>query len=209
MTYQTSEAREEFDRWSRRYDRSLVQKLLFKPAHRMMLDVLGPTCRTILDVGCGTGRFAARALRHLAGARVWGLDLSSGMLDRCQERCLQFDRRLQIVQGDSQRLPFADSTFDAVTCAHSFHHYPHQERVAREMHRVLRPGGRLVIVDGDRDRLWGRLVFNVIVVLMEGAVKHLTGDAFRELYVQTGFDEIQQRRGGLLPFVLTVGRALK
>ncbi len=210
MTYQTSAAREEFDSWSRRYDRSFLQKWLFKPAHRMILEVLEPNCRNILDVGCGTGRFAARVLKHLAGARVWGLDLSSGMLDRCQERCRELDGRLQIVQGDSERLPFADDTFDAVTCSHSFHHYPHQERVVREMHRVLRPGGRLVIVDGDRDRLWGRLVFNVIVVMLEGAVKHLTADAFRDLYQRTGFEDIRQRRrGGLLPFVLTAGRALK
>jgi ubiquinone/menaquinone biosynthesis C-methylase UbiE len=210
MSYQTSEAREEFDRWSRRYDRSLLQKFLFKPSHRMILEALAPDSRNILDVGCGTGRFAARLLKHFAEARVWGVDLSSGMLARCQDRCLSLDGRLQVVQGDSERLPFADNTFDAVTCAHSFHHYPHQERALQEMHRVLRPGGRLVIVDGDRDGLWGRLVFDVIVVLMEGAVRHLSGEAFRDLYHQAGFTDVRQcRRGGLLPFLLTAGRAVK
>ena len=60
-----------------------------------------------------------------------------------------------------------------------FHHYPRQDVVAAEMHRVLRPGGRLYIIDGDRDRLWGRLVYDVVVVMMEGAVKHLSRAAFR------------------------------
>jgi ubiquinone/menaquinone biosynthesis C-methylase UbiE len=210
MSYRTSEAVEEFDRWSRRYDRSLLQKLLFKPTHRMMLEALTPDSRRVLDVGCGTGRFAARLLKRFGEARVWGVDLSPGMLERCQDRCLTLDGRLQVVRGDSERLPFADDSFDAVTCAHSFHHYPHQERVLQEMYRVLRPGGRLIIVDGDRDRLWGRLVFDVVVVLMEGKVCHLSGEAFRDLYGATGFEDVRQRRrGGLLPVLMTVGRAAK
>ncbi len=210
MSYRTTDALAEFERWSRRYDRSLLQKLLFKPAHRMMLDVLGTGPAKILDIGCGTGRFAARLLKRQPAARVWGLDLSPGMLGRCRQRGRALGGRLQVVQGDSERLPFADDTFDAVTCAHSFHHYPRQQTVLREMHRVLRPGGRLLIVDGDRDRVWGRLVFDVVVVLLEGPVRHLSGAAFRELYRRSGFVDVwQRRRGGLLPFVLTAGRAAK
>jgi ubiquinone/menaquinone biosynthesis C-methylase UbiE len=210
MSYQTAEARTEFDRWSRRYDRSLLQKFFFKPSHRMMLEILGPETEKILDIGCGTGKFASRLLKRCARARVWGLDLSDGMLRRCQDRCRTLGGRLQIVQADSEKLPFARDAFDAVTCSHSFHHYPHQERVVREMHRVLRPGGRLLIVDGDRDRWWGNFVFNFVVVLLEGAVNHLSGEAFRALYDKVGFEDIRQfRRGGPLPFLLTVGRARK
>jgi ubiquinone/menaquinone biosynthesis C-methylase UbiE len=210
MSYQTKDALAEFERWSRRYDRSWLQKWFFKPAHRMMLEVLGPGPVDLLDIGCGTGRFASRLLKRQPGARVWGLDLSPGMLGRCRLRGQALGGRLQVVQGDSARLPFASNTFDAVTCAHSFHHYPQQEGVVREMHRVLRPGGRLLIVDGDRDRLWGRFVFDVVVVLLEGAVRHLSGASFRALYREAGFADVwQRRRGGLLPFLLTAGRAVK
>src|SRR5438128_456431 len=80
MPYQTADARREFDRWSRRYDRTWLQRYFFKPSHRMLLETLGDDDRDILDVGCGTGRFAARVLRHFPLARVWGLDLSDGML---------------------------------------------------------------------------------------------------------------------------------
>jgi ubiquinone/menaquinone biosynthesis C-methylase UbiE len=132
------------------------------------------------------------------------------MLSQYQQRSAELGIAADVVQGDSERLPFADDTFDVVTCAHSFHHYPHQDRVVTEMHRVLRPGGRLLIIDGDRDGLWGRLVFDVVVVLMEGPVRHLTGRAFQELYHDCGFTDVsQQRRGGPLPFLMTVGRAVK
>ena len=61
-----------------------------------------------------------------------------------------------------------------------------------------------------RDRWWGRLIFDVLVVLMEGRVKHLTGRAMVGLYQEAGFADIEQfRRGGPAPFLLTIGRAVK
>jgi ubiquinone/menaquinone biosynthesis C-methylase UbiE len=117
---------------------------------------------------------------------------------------------LPLVQADSERLPFADNSFDAVTCSHSFHHYPQQEQVLREIYRVLRPDGRAMIIDGDRDGLWGRLVFDGIVVMMEGQVHHLSARDARRLYGRVGFADIaQRRRGGPLPFLLTTGIAAK
>jgi ubiquinone/menaquinone biosynthesis C-methylase UbiE len=210
MTYQTSEACREFDRWSGRYDRDVLQLLFFRPSHRMLLENIRADDRRILDIGCGTGQFAAAVHKRCPQARVYGLDLSGQMLRQGAKRCDGAGGAIQLVQGDSARLPFADDAFDVVTCAHSFHHYPSQSNVLAEMHRVLRPGGRLMIVDGDRDRWWGRILFDGIVVMIEGQVRHLSSRAFRSLYRRTGFDDIRQRRRrGPLPFLLTVGRAAK
>src|SRR5262249_58080206 len=122
------------------------------------------------------------------------IDLSDGMLRQCSTRCEATGGRLHLVQGDSERLPFCNDTFDVVTCTHSFHHYPHQERVVAEMYRVLRPGGRLLILDGDRDRLWGKLLYDVFIVMMEGPVKHLTSSAFQSVYRGAGFDAVEHTR---------------
>jgi ubiquinone/menaquinone biosynthesis C-methylase UbiE len=208
MAYRTDDARFEFDGWSRRYDRDPLQNLLFKPSHRMLLESVRPRDRRILDIGCGTNRFAARVMKRFPHIQVVGMDLCGRMLRRSQQRCR--DGELHLVQGNSERLPFADNTFDVVTCSHSFHHYPKQGQVVAEMHRVLKPSGRLMIIDGDRDRWWGRLIFDVLVVLMEGRVRHLTGQAFQVLYQANGFENIiQRRRGGPLPFLLTIGEAVK
>ncbi|HXG10254.1 MAG TPA: class I SAM-dependent methyltransferase [Gemmataceae bacterium] len=210
MVYQTADSRRQFDRWSSRYDRDWLQTFFFEPAHRMVLEELTAADRRVLDVGCGTGRLAAAILGRFPAAQVWGLELSDGMLRECRKLKELAGGRLHLVQGDSERLPFADDAFDVVTCTHCFHHFPYQDRVAAEMHRVLRPGGRLLIIDGDRDRWWGRLLFDVLVVLVEGPVRHLTSEGFRQLYRASGFDQIsQRRRGGPLPFVLTCGRAVK
>lgn len=145
MSYDRAQATREFSHWSVCYDRSVLQWLLFGPAHQAIVARLrakpgdGPTA--ILDVGCGTGVFAARIALALPRATIWGVDLVDGMLISGRERWHALCERAVPVQGDSERLPFADGAFDVVTCANSFHHYPHQDRAVAEMYRVLKPGG--------------------------------------------------------------------
>jgi ubiquinone/menaquinone biosynthesis C-methylase UbiE len=205
--YTTSQSQREFANWSRRYDRDPLQWLFFRPTHRRILRQIRTTDLRILDIGCGTGQFAAKVIRSFPEAQLIGLDLCDSMLHKARSRS---GGRFALVRADSQKLPFADDSFDIVTCSHSFHHYPDQPRVVEEMYRVLRPGGRLFIADGDRDGLWGRLIFDGIVVAIEGAVKHLPLADFRELLSRSGFEAIEQsRRGGLLPFAITMGTAAK
>ena len=99
---------------------------------------------TILDVGCGTGIFAARIHEALPHAKIWGVDLVAAMLAGGRSRWRAHRGHVAPVQGDSERLPFPEGAFDVVTCANSFHHYPHQQRAVEEMYRVLKPGGRLI-----------------------------------------------------------------
>ncbi len=91
----------------------------------------------VLDLGCGKGRFAAHLIR--AGAEVVGLDLSAAMLARSGG----FHR----VRASARRLPFADATFDAVAAVEVLEHVGAVGTVLDEARRVLRPGGRLAIVD--------------------------------------------------------------
>jgi ubiquinone/menaquinone biosynthesis C-methylase UbiE len=210
LANQTVDARKQFDLWSFYYDWDPLQLLFFRPAHQMLLEALDWADKRILDIGCGTCAFAARVLKRSPDAHVWAVDLSDGMLRRSHKRRLTADGHLHLVQANSSRLPFKDNAFDAVTCAHSFHHYPRQEWAVAEMHRVLRPDGKLLIIDGDPDHLWGHLLFDVLVVFLEGPVRHRTSHEFRELYHHAGFDNVvQEHRGGPLPFLLTCGRAIK
>ncbi|MHC5543887.1 class I SAM-dependent methyltransferase, partial [Singulisphaera rosea] len=144
MAYDRDQATHEFIRWSESYDRSILQWLLFGPSHRALIRrihaVVGDKPARILDVGCGTGVFAAKIREALPNSKVWGIDLVSDMLTKGSERWKRHAKHVQPVQGDSERLPFAAGSFDIVTCANSFHHYPHQDRAVAEMHRVLAPG---------------------------------------------------------------------
>ena len=212
MSYDKNQATKEFSRWSDSYDRSILQWLIFGPSHRALIrrirQVVGDQPARILDVGCGTGVFASRLRTALPGVEVYGVDLVSEMLRKGQSRWRLHRGHVLPVQGDSERLPFGSGTFDVVTCANSFHHYPRQERAIAEMGRVLRPGGRLMVIDGYRDRLWGWFIFDVCVAGVEGDVHHASAKRFRELMTEAGLHAIAQRRfPGLAPFLMSEGVA--
>src|SRR5947209_3769023 len=130
MAYDKSQATHEFNRWSESYDRSILQWLLFGPSHRALIGRIRAVAGDdrairILDVGCGTGVFAERIRRASPRAQVWGVDLVSDMLTKGTVRWRRQAGQVQPVQGDSEQLPFAHGSFDFITCANSFHHYPH------------------------------------------------------------------------------------
>jgi ubiquinone/menaquinone biosynthesis C-methylase UbiE len=210
MAYQRAQAAEEFARWSESYDRCILQRLLFGPSHRAMIRRLKSISQgrplRILDVGCGTGLFASRVRAALPNSTVYGIDLVSGMLEKGRPRWEFHADSVQPVQGDSERLPFDAASFDVVTCANSFHHYPRQERAIAEMRRVLRTGGHLMIVDGYRDSLWGWFIYDVCVAGVEGDVHHASSRRFSELLAQAGFKAVAQTvHRGLAPFLMSEG----
>ena len=212
MAYDKHQATEEFARWSGSYDRCILQWLLFRPSHRALLrrihDVAGNRHVRILDVGCGTGLFAERLRAALPQCEIYGVDLVPGMLDRGQPRWRQDRGHILPVLGDSERLPFESGCFDIVTCANSFHHYPRQDRAVAEMRRVLCPGGRLMVIDGYRDSLWGWFIFDVCVANVEGDVHHASARRFRELMTEAGLHGVSQRAfHRLAPFLMTEGIA--
>jgi ubiquinone/menaquinone biosynthesis C-methylase UbiE len=214
MSYDKAQATHEFTRWSENYDRCILQTLLFRPSHRAIIGRIGERYGDvplrILDVGCGTGVFAARIRESLPRAEVWGVDLVRGMLSKGEDRWRHHASHVTPIQGDSERLPFADGSFDVVTCANSFHHYPHQHQAVAEMFRVLKPSGRLMLIDGFRDRPWGWFIYDVCVAGVEGAVHHASARRFRELFADAGFQQVvQKRHRGLAPFLLTEAVAVK
>jgi ubiquinone/menaquinone biosynthesis C-methylase UbiE len=212
MSYDKAQATREFKQWSVAYDQSILQRLLFGPAHRAIISRLQARSvgrpMTLLDVGCGTGVFAARIAAAMPRATIWGMDLVDSMLIGGRERWQALRDRVIPVQGDSERLPFDDAAFDVVTCANSFHHYPRQDRAVAEMRRVLKPGGRVFLIDGYRDGYWGWFIYDVCVATVEGEVRHASAREFRNLFRGAGFAQISQKvYSGPAPFLLTEGVA--
>jgi demethylmenaquinone methyltransferase/2-methoxy-6-polyprenyl-1,4-benzoquinol methylase len=95
----------------------------------------------VLDACCGTGDLALAALK--AGGRVTGLDFSERMLERAHKKSSE----VEWVRGDALALPFGDGTFDAATVGFGVRNLDDLERGLAELRRVLRPGGRVAILE--------------------------------------------------------------
>lgn len=100
--------------------------------------------KSILDVGCGTGVILSMVLDEYKDIRACGIDLSEKMLEKATEI---LSHRVQLITGDSAYLPWKDNFFDLVVCNSSFHHYPEPVKSLKEMHRVLRLNGKIIIAE--------------------------------------------------------------
>ena len=132
-----------FDRISPVYDamnRTMTMGLDQRWRRATVAAVVQPGDR-VLDACCGTGDLAVAALQ--AGATVTGLDFSERMLERARRKSDEIDW----VQGDAEKLPFEDASFDAATVGFGVRNLADLERGLTELRRVLRPGGRVAILE--------------------------------------------------------------
>jgi ubiquinone/menaquinone biosynthesis C-methylase UbiE len=100
----------------------------------------------LLDLACGPGIYTRPFARRVAPGLVVGLDLSPAMLRHARRRARAAGlENLALVRGDALRLPLAAGRFDVVNCCGALHLFPDVDLALREVHRVLKPGGRFTV----------------------------------------------------------------
>ena len=184
-------------------------------------DVLADKTAVVLDVACGTGDLSLE-LNTGAVAKVIGTDFCRPMLDIAAEK----SNGIPYVEADAMHLAFAEETFDAVTIAFGLRNLPNFENGLKELHRVLKPGGRLVVLECSHPKMpvfreLYSFYFNRILPLIGGLVSG-AGSAYRylpnsvsnfprqdalvELMRSVGFDSVRYENltGGIA--ALHVGR---
>jgi demethylmenaquinone methyltransferase / 2-methoxy-6-polyprenyl-1,4-benzoquinol methylase len=163
----------------------------------------------ILDVATGTADVAILMAKILRPARVVGIDIANQMLDfgRVKIKNAGLEGVISLETGDSEQLRFADQSFDAVTVAFGVRNFENLEKGLAEMQRVLRPGGRAVILEFSKPRLFpfkqlynayfayvlpliGRLTSRDVrayTYLFESVQAFPEGDDFLQILTKTGF----------------------
>ena len=152
-----------------------------------------------LDLCCGTGDVAFALAQ--AGAETTGFDFSEPMLTVARARALKIPHSAfttpHFLQGDAQNLPFADDTFDLVTISYGLRNLADFDRGLREMHRVTKPGGRLLVLDfGKPDNaLWRSLYFAHLRWFVPLFGKIFCGDSATHAYILESLLQYPAQRG--------------
>jgi len=148
----TAGEREHLDRVRTRFTRTAEQFAQFALAARseeaeQLARLAAPNAEdAALDLACGPGTFTRAFAARVR--RVCALDLTPAMLEKARQATQRAGlTNVSFACGDANALPFADAALGVAVCAYSFHHFLDPARTARELARVLRPGGRLALVD--------------------------------------------------------------
>lgn len=124
---------------------------------RKCINMLKPgNPKMILDVATGTGDVAIEATKRLSADKIIGIDISKEMLEVGKKKIKKkgLENIIELIEGDSENLPFQDNTFDAITVAFGVRNYENLEKGMKEMNRVLKPGGELMVLELSRPTLF-------------------------------------------------------
>lgn len=128
----------------------------------LQLKPLNP--KHILDVATGTGDMAIRAAKIIRPDKITGIDISQKMLEIGREKVLKenLGTKIELLAGDGETINFAEDTFDAVMVAFGVRNFQHLQKGLGEILRVLKPGGKLVVLEFSKPRIPGiRNLYNL------------------------------------------------
>lgn len=188
-----------WDFWARRYEGLWVQKQSLTPTRQLVVAEINKYLRQgtagrgihLLDVGCGTGQLAKDIQEGCTPYKIrfTGVDYSPGMIKMAQRKKLP---KTRFVCGNAEDLPFAAKKFDIVTCCHSLPYYPDKNKVLREFVRVLKPGGRLLLVQASQNNAYDTLILSLIK-LTTGRASYPSAAAVADLLRHAGIPLLEQK----------------
>lgn len=141
----------------------------------------------LLDCGCGTGPMISLLNEVYPERHYTGIDLTPKMIEVAQRKQLP---NAEFLVGDCEELPFSDDSFDVVICSQSFHHYPNPQAFFNNVHRVLRPGGRLILRDNT-----GPTILIWLINHIEMPLCHLAGHGDVRVYHKKQIQAMSEKAG--------------
>jgi ubiquinone/menaquinone biosynthesis C-methylase UbiE len=183
---------EEFSKWADNYDNPFTS-ITFRQTNAKIVKLLDPTENSsLLDVGCGSGILIKNLINGNRGMKLFGLDITPKMVEVAKRKFAN-NPNVEITLSSAVNMPYKDNSFDYVTCANSFHHHPDPVKSAKEMVRVLKLGGKLLILDMCIEGLLRKILFKVENIYHnEGKVFRLTNQEMYDLYQKVGLKQIEQ-----------------
>lgn len=147
-------SREYFEEYNRQ--REAIESIPYSYALHEYLDFRG---KQVLDVGSGNGYVLSKYAEE--GAQVYGIDITAQGVELCRKRFEYLGLQGDFQVADAQEIPFPDNTFDCVCSMGVLHHVPNTQKALDEIYRVLKPGGRLIVMFYHRNSAKYQLTYRV------------------------------------------------
>ncbi len=179
-------SKKQFDRWAGNYGTAHMGSNADEEIARL---INGFACESLLDVGCGDGRIMEMLWKE--GKKISGIDISPEMIKQAGQRLAG---KARLVVGDSEFLPWPDREFDVVICTSSFHHYPRPMAVLKEMLRVLKPDGLLLIAELDFPNPIRVLANGIVPFLKFGVYHFYSRREMERLFRAAGLQDLECRK---------------
>ncbi len=180
----------QFNAWARDFDRKIFWPFYF--SNKALLTKMNPAVgSSILDVGCGTGILLQQLSNLDSDLRLQGIDIAPEMVKMARAKLTAGAAIVQ--QGSASELPFANGIFDCVTCATSFHHYPDPRGALGEMRRVLKKGGKLLLLDPFTNGVLRRTICATLDAVFGEKNTHLfSREQLGAMFLEAGFENLEQ-----------------
>ena len=163
-----------------------------------------PEGATALDVGCGGGRTIEKLTTK--AAQVYGIDYAAGSVaaSRAHNKRLIAEGRAHVEQASVSQLPFADNTFDVVTAIETQYYWPDLKSDMKEILRVLKPGGRLMVVAENYKGARNDALLGAVMKLLGSS--RLSVDDHRMLFLAAGYSDVEISEERTRGWICVVGR---
>ncbi|AFY91022.1 class I SAM-dependent methyltransferase [Chroococcidiopsis thermalis] len=179
--------REQYDQMAAKYDRRWSSYITNTLSFLQDWTQISPQDK-VLDIACGTGEFERLVLTQQPMQEIIGVDISEKMLAIAREKLHAAYPNVSFHSASATALPFPDNSFDVVVSASSFHYFEDPVAALVEMKRVLKPNGRVIILDWCKDYLLCRLCDLVLKFFDPAYQQCYTETEFHHLLELAGFD---------------------
>lgn len=184
-----------FNEWAKTYDNYFFRWFM-KRAQQKSIELITKKNFSVLEVGCGTGE-GLLMLANKTKGRIVGIDISKVMLEKTREKIKQF-KNIKLKEANVENISYKNETFDVVMSTESFHHYVNPKKAIKEMTRVLKKNGELIITDAN----FYLSIFNKLMEKIEPGCVHIYNKKeMKKLFIQEGFKDIKQKRTAFAFFI--------
>ena len=183
-----------WDKWAPVADTKRWKYDYLRKGQKFVIDMAAPESGIrLLDIGCGTGWALGEASRAISNkGDFYGVDISQEMITKASQNFRGSDN-FHFIRADSEKIPLESNFFDIIICTNSFHHYFHPEKAMGEISRLLKPGGRVFILDPAADSILIKLIDRIIRIIDRAHVKIYSSEEFENLMKSSGLKYLGNR----------------